>query len=128
GSNRFLSAPVEAAKAVSRQLYQDRFLTVVASFALGYLAAVLFHGRINAPFGRHQEGCSSRSGGWVPMSDEIEVRRRAPRYTHNPLQDGRSERGTDFTVTRQLCRSGAARTVWENLSMTFLTASSWETT
>ena len=50
GSNRFLSAPVEAAKAVSRQLYQDRFLTVVASFALGYLAAALFHGRINAHF------------------------------------------------------------------------------
>jgi hypothetical protein len=42
---------VEAAKAVSRQLYQERFLTVLASFALGYLAAVLFHGRINAHFG-----------------------------------------------------------------------------
>ena len=42
---------VEAAKAVSRQLDQERFLTVVASFALGYLAAVLFHGRINAQFG-----------------------------------------------------------------------------
>ncbi len=27
---------------------QERFLTVVASFALGYLAAVLFHDRINA--------------------------------------------------------------------------------
>jgi hypothetical protein len=42
---------VEAAKAVSRQFDQERFLTVVASFALGYLAAVLFHGRINAQFG-----------------------------------------------------------------------------
>jgi hypothetical protein len=50
GSNHFLSAPVEAAKAVSRQFDQERFLTVVASFALGYLAAVLFHGRINAQF------------------------------------------------------------------------------
>jgi hypothetical protein len=50
GSNRFLSVPVEAAKAVSRQLYEERFLTVVASFALGYLAAVLFHSRINAHF------------------------------------------------------------------------------
>jgi hypothetical protein len=50
GSNRFLSAPVEAAKAVSRQFDQERFLIVVASFALGYLAAVLFHGRINAQF------------------------------------------------------------------------------
>jgi hypothetical protein len=42
---------VEAAKAASHQLYQERFLTVVASFALGYLAAVLFKGRINPQFG-----------------------------------------------------------------------------
>jgi hypothetical protein len=40
GSNRLLSAPVEAAKAVSRQFDQERFLTVVVSFALGYLAAI----------------------------------------------------------------------------------------
>ena len=51
GGNRLLSAPVEAARAVSRQFDQERFLTVVASFALGYLAAVLFHSRINAQFG-----------------------------------------------------------------------------
>jgi hypothetical protein len=50
GSNRFLSAPVEEAMAVSRQFDQERLLTVIASFALGYLAAVLFHGRINARF------------------------------------------------------------------------------
>ncbi len=30
---------------------QERFLTVVASFALGYLAAVLLHSRIDAEFG-----------------------------------------------------------------------------
>jgi hypothetical protein len=35
----------------SNRLDQERFLTVVASFALGYLAAVLFHSRINAQFG-----------------------------------------------------------------------------
>ena len=52
GINRFLSTPVEAAEAVSRQFDQERFLTVVASFALGYLAAVLFHGRVNAQFGK----------------------------------------------------------------------------
>jgi hypothetical protein len=51
GINRFISAPVEAAEAVSRQFDQERFLTVVASFALGYLAALLFHGRVNAQFG-----------------------------------------------------------------------------
>ena len=50
GSNRFLSAPVEEAKAISRQFDRERLLTVIASFALGYLAAVLFHGRINARF------------------------------------------------------------------------------
>ena len=42
---------MEAAKAVSRRLDQERFLTVVASFALGYLAAVFFHSRVNAQFG-----------------------------------------------------------------------------
>src|SRR5207249_1716455 len=46
-----VEAPVEAAKAVSRQLHRERLLTMVASFALGYLAAVWFHGRINAQFG-----------------------------------------------------------------------------
>jgi hypothetical protein len=45
GTNRFLSASVKAANP-----NQERFLTVVASFALGYLAAVLFHHRINARF------------------------------------------------------------------------------
>src|SRR6266403_4384405 len=30
---------------------QERFLTVVAGFVLGYVTAVLFHGRINAYFG-----------------------------------------------------------------------------
>ena len=42
-TNRFLSASGEAAKPD-----QERLLTVVTSFALGYLAAVLFHNRINA--------------------------------------------------------------------------------
>ena len=51
GSSRLLLAPVEAAKAVSRQLHRERLLTMVASFALGYLAAAWFHGRINAQFG-----------------------------------------------------------------------------
>jgi hypothetical protein len=45
GTNRFLSASGEGAKPD-----QERFLTVVTSFALGYLAAVLFHDRINARF------------------------------------------------------------------------------
>jgi hypothetical protein len=42
-NNRFLS--------VGREGTQERFLTVVAGFALGYVAAVLFQGRINAYFG-----------------------------------------------------------------------------
>jgi len=47
-NNRFLS--------VGRGVTQERFLTVVAGFALGYVTAVLFHGvlfhgRINAYFG-----------------------------------------------------------------------------
>ena len=46
GTRRSLPALVEAPK-----LDQERFLTVVASFALGYLAAVLFHARIKAQFG-----------------------------------------------------------------------------
>jgi hypothetical protein len=41
GVNRFLSAQTDV----------GRFATVVASFALGYLTAILFHGRINAQFG-----------------------------------------------------------------------------
>jgi len=44
GTSRFLSASGKAAND------QERFLTLVASFALGYLAAVLFHDRINAQF------------------------------------------------------------------------------
>ena len=43
GINRFLSAPGKAANPD-----QERLLTVVVSFALGYLSAVLFHDRINA--------------------------------------------------------------------------------
>jgi hypothetical protein len=42
-NNRFLS--------VGRGVTEERFLTVVAGFALGYLTAALFHGRINAYFG-----------------------------------------------------------------------------
>jgi hypothetical protein len=42
-NNRFLS--------VGRGGTQERFLTVVAGFALGYVTAVLFQGRINAYFG-----------------------------------------------------------------------------
>jgi hypothetical protein len=42
-TNRFLSASGDAANGG-----QERFLTVVASFALGYLAAVLFEQRVNA--------------------------------------------------------------------------------
>jgi hypothetical protein len=45
GGNRFLSASGQAADP-DREL----FLTVAASFALGYLAAILFHDRINARF------------------------------------------------------------------------------
>jgi hypothetical protein len=41
GVNRFLSAQTDV----------GRFAKVVASFALGYLTAILFHGRINAQFG-----------------------------------------------------------------------------
>jgi hypothetical protein len=42
-NNRFFS--------VERGITQDRFFTVVAGFTLGYLSAVLFHGRVNAYFG-----------------------------------------------------------------------------
>ena len=42
-NNRFLS--------VGRGVTEARLLTVVAGFALGYLTAVLFHGRINAYVG-----------------------------------------------------------------------------
>ena len=42
-NNRFLS--------VGRGVIEERFLTVIAGFALGYLTAVLFHGRISAYFG-----------------------------------------------------------------------------
>ena len=45
GTSGFLSASGKAANPD-----QERFLTVVASFALGYLAAVLFHDRITARF------------------------------------------------------------------------------
>lgn len=45
GTNRFLSASGKAASSDA-----ERLLTMVASFALGYLAAVLFHHRINARF------------------------------------------------------------------------------
>jgi hypothetical protein len=45
GTSRFVSASRRAANPD-----QEPFLTVVASFALGYLAAVLFHDRINARF------------------------------------------------------------------------------
>jgi hypothetical protein len=44
GTSRFLSASEKASNV------QERFLTVITSFALGYLAAVLFHDRINAQF------------------------------------------------------------------------------
>lgn len=50
-SDRSFCAPVVPAKGVSRQFDQKWFLTVVASFALGYLAAVLFHSRFNVQFG-----------------------------------------------------------------------------
>jgi hypothetical protein len=42
-ANNGVSASVETVS-----FYQERFLTVVASFALGYLAAVLFHSRLKA--------------------------------------------------------------------------------
>src|SRR5205807_1468395 len=45
-NNRFLS--------VGRGVTQKRFLTVVAGFALGYVTAVLFQGRINTYFGTTQ--------------------------------------------------------------------------
>jgi hypothetical protein len=45
GTNRFLSASGKAATPDAERLF-----TVVASFALGYLTAVLFHDRVNARF------------------------------------------------------------------------------
>ena len=41
----------EKSRFLSAQTDVGRFATVVASFALGYLTAILFHGRINAQFG-----------------------------------------------------------------------------
>ena len=38
-------------RSVGRGVTQERLLTVVAGFALGYFTAVLFHGRINAALG-----------------------------------------------------------------------------
>jgi hypothetical protein len=42
-NNRFLP--------FGRRVSEERFVTVVAGFALGYVTAVLFHGRVNAAFG-----------------------------------------------------------------------------
>ena len=52
-NNRFLS--------VRRRVTEERFVTVIAGFALGYLTAVLFHGRINLPWLRHRGHFKSRS-------------------------------------------------------------------
>jgi len=49
-SNRFLSVGRKVTENLSRPLFKERFLTVVGGFALGYLTAVLLHGRINAYF------------------------------------------------------------------------------
>jgi hypothetical protein len=49
-SNRFLSAGRKVTEGLSHPLFEERFLTVVGGFALGYLTAVLLHGRVNAYF------------------------------------------------------------------------------
>jgi hypothetical protein len=49
-SNRFLSVGRKVTENLSHPLFEERFLTVVGGFALGYLTAVLLHGRINAYF------------------------------------------------------------------------------
>ena len=49
-SNRFLSVGRKVTENLSRPLFEERFLRVVGGFALGYLTAVLLHGRINAYF------------------------------------------------------------------------------
>ena len=49
-SNRFLSVGRKVTEGLSHPLFEERFLTVVDGFALGYLTAVLLHGRINAYF------------------------------------------------------------------------------
>jgi hypothetical protein len=49
-SNRFLSVGRKVTDGLSHPLFEERFVTVVGGFALGYLTAVLLHGRINAYF------------------------------------------------------------------------------
>ena len=60
GTRRFLSASA-----------QERFLTVVASFALGYLAAVLFHDRINARFNTTSGPFKSQSRQWTNIREAL---------------------------------------------------------
>ena len=55
-NNRFLS--------MGRGVAQERFLTVVAGFVLGYVTAVLFHRRINGP----ERATWLRASGVIPNS------------------------------------------------------------
>jgi hypothetical protein len=50
-SKRFLSVGGKVTEDLSRPRFEERFLTVVGGFALGYLTALLIHGRINSYFG-----------------------------------------------------------------------------
>jgi hypothetical protein len=50
-SNRLLSVGPRVTDDLSRPRLEERFLTVLGGFALGYLTAILLHGRINAYFG-----------------------------------------------------------------------------
>jgi hypothetical protein len=47
-STRSVSAGREGTENLSDRLFDGRFVTVIAGFALGYLTAVLLHGRISA--------------------------------------------------------------------------------
>jgi hypothetical protein len=49
-SSRFLSVGRKVTENLSRPLFEERLLTVIGGFALGYLTALLLHGRINAYF------------------------------------------------------------------------------
>src|SRR5271154_346048 len=76
--------PPDALPFGSNRFDQERFLTVVASFALGYLAAILFDSHINAQFGtlsgpsqitkppqgdKHPRGFRVSPGNNMPMGD-----------------------------------------------------------
>ncbi len=67
-NNRFLS--------MGRGVAQERFLTVVAGFVLGYVTAVLFHRRINGP----------ERATWLRASGVIRIRRHSGRCRSSPQE------------------------------------------